>query len=82
MIEDLIELIQSYNPRLHYGIENSLLAKLNSAMAKLAEENTEEAKESLRSFINHVRAQSGKKITAAQAEELIEAAEEILEALE
>ena len=82
MIEGLIELIQSYNPRLHHGTENSLLSKLNDALGALAVEDTEEAKDSLKAFINHVRAQSGKKITAMQAEDLVEAAEEILEAIE
>jgi CSLREA domain-containing protein len=80
LIESLIELVKSFD--LHQGIENALLAKLNSALEAIEAGDTTEARESIQSFINQVRAQSGKKITADQSEVLIEAAEEILEALE
>lgn len=80
LIEDLIELVDSLN--LHHGIENALLAKLNAALAALEQGNTAEAKESIQSFINQVQAQSGKKITTAQAANLIAAAKEILEAMQ
>lgn len=80
LIEDLIELVKSY--KLHHGIENALLAKLKAALKALSEGDTEKARESIQSFINQVKAQKGKKITQAQASDLIEAAEEILIALE
>jgi FIMAH domain len=80
MIEELIETVQSFE--LHHGIENALLAKLNAALRKLANGNTEGARGSLGAFINQVEAQSGKKITVEQADELIAAANAILAALE
>jgi hypothetical protein len=80
LIGDLIERVQSFH--LQRGIENALLAKLNSALAALAEGDTAKVRESIESFINQVQAQSGKKITTEQAENLIEAANEIYEAMQ
>jgi FIMAH domain-containing protein len=80
MIENLIETIQAYNPRLPQGIENSLLSKLNNALAALGRGDTADARELLQAFINEVQAQGGKKISEVQADELIAAANEILAA--
>jgi len=55
----------------HNGIENSLLAKL-AAAERAAERGNEEAKQgSLGAFVNEVEAQTGKALTAEQAEQLI-----------
>jgi len=82
LIEDLIEYILGLE--LHNGIENSLIAKLNAAL-KLLEDDSEEndgaAVNILTAFINAVEAQSGKKIGQADADELIIAAEQIIEEL-
>lgn len=63
------------------GIENSLNAKLNSALKVLNDPNTGNdvaAINSLQAFINAVEAQSGKKITAKDATTLIDAANGIV----
>jgi hypothetical protein len=80
MIEDLSELVESYN--LPHGIENALLVNLNSALAALEVGDTERARERLQAFINQVEARRGNKLTAEQADALVEAAEAILAALE
>jgi len=80
MIENLTETIQAYNPRLQQGIENSLLSKLNNALATRAGA-TAEVRALVQAFINEVQAQRGKKISEMQADELIAAANEILAAL-
>lgn len=66
---------------LHQGTENSLLAKLNAALAALAAGDTKTACNNLDAFINEVQAQSGKKIPAPDAAALIKLAEEIKTAL-
>jgi hypothetical protein len=81
MIENLVETIQAYNPRLQQGIENSLLSKLNNALAALDEEHTAGARGLVEAFINEVQAERGKKISEVRADELIAAANEILAAL-
>ncbi len=78
-ITDLVELTESYN--LHRGIQSSLLAKLNSARRAFEAGNLGGARGSMNAFINHVEAQSGKKIPAQQATNLILSAEEIVELL-
>ncbi|MHC4159045.1 MAG: right-handed parallel beta-helix repeat-containing protein, partial [Planctomycetota bacterium] len=64
------------------GIENSLMAKLNSALAALEDKNENNdaaAINTLQAFINVVEAQRGKKIPQAEADALIAAAMEIIE---
>ena len=74
-INDLIELIESFGlPR---GPENSLITKLDDALAAVASGDTATACSSLTAFINESSAQSGKKLTADQAAQLITAAQEI-----
>ncbi len=66
------------------GIENSLLAKLDSALQKLEDDNENNdtaAINLLEAFIKTVEAQYGKKIPKANADVLIAAAQEIIELL-
>ena len=66
------------------GLENSLNATLDSALASLNDLNTNNdvaAVGKLGSFINKVEAQRGKKITDAQADELITDAQAIIDEL-
>ena len=74
-INDLITLVRSFN--LPAGTDSSLLAKLQDALAALAASDTATACDSLRAFINECSAQSGKKLTAEQADQLIAAATQI-----
>jgi hypothetical protein len=63
------------------GVTKSLRAKLNSAIAALADGDTAGACSALRAFISEVTAQTGKKITLVQAEMLIEEANSIRDLL-
>jgi len=74
-IEDLIALIESFN--LPDGTENSLVTKLQDALAAIGVSDTATACDSLSAFINECQAQSGKKITADQAGQLTNAANQI-----
>jgi probable HAF family extracellular repeat protein len=80
MIVDLIGQVMALN--LQQGIENSLDAKLNSALGALDDISTNNdaaAINTLEAFINAVEAQRGDKIpNEADAEALITAAEEII----
>jgi hypothetical protein len=75
-IQSLIVQVQSLG--LQKGTENSLLAKLNAALASVNRGNTESARGQLGAFINEVSAQSDKKIPAQQAAALIAAAQLII----
>ena len=70
-IQALTALVQSFN--LQQGAGTSLNAKLQSALTG----NTTSACNKLAAFINEVQAQSGKKLTPAQASQLIAAASQI-----
>jgi hypothetical protein len=74
-ITDLIALVQSFN--LPGGIANSLITKLQDALAAIAASDTAMACDSLTAFINECQAQSGKKLTADQANQLINSANQI-----
>ncbi len=66
------------------GLGNSLLAKLDTALQKLADDNDKNdvaAINSLQAFINAVEAQSGKKISQEDADTLIAAAQQIIDIL-
>jgi hypothetical protein len=78
-IEDLTDLIEGLN--LPVGTASSLITKLQNALTAIDAGDTATACDSLTAFINATRAQSGKKLTAAQAADLITAAEEIKLAL-
>jgi hypothetical protein len=64
--EDLITEIEILN--LPAGTENSLTSKLDNALTKLEQGNTNAAISQLNAFINQVNAQAGKKISQADAD--------------
>jgi hypothetical protein len=74
-VNDLIAVIGSFN--LHDGTENSLISKLQDALAAINSSDTATACASLTAFINASQAQSGKKLTAAQVKQLVDAATEV-----
>lgn len=74
-LNDLIALVQSFN--LHDGTEASLITKLQDALAAVNGSNTPTACDSLTAFINASQAQSGKKLTADQVNQLVAAATQI-----
>jgi hypothetical protein len=59
-----------------------LVAKINAALAALANGDTAGAAENVQGFIDHVNSQRGKKLSDDRADQLVAAAVEILEALE
>lgn len=67
-IQNLIKKVESFG--LSYGITNSLTVKLRHALDALNAGNTARACDNLAAFINHVSAQSGKKLTTEQATEI------------
>ena len=71
-MQDVVEL------NLNTGIENNLNAKLDAALNALNHNNDQVAINVLQAFINTVQAQSGKKIDASDAADLIAAAEKII----
>jgi hypothetical protein len=71
-IGDLADLVETLE--LHHGIENSLLAKLQTALDAVNAGDVATACAALNDFINAVSAQAGKMITDEQASRLIEAA--------
>jgi hypothetical protein len=82
LLNELIGQVQSLG--LHHGIENSLLAKLGAAVLILGDlqpDNDHAAANVLGAFIRHVQAQNGKKISSADADALIDAADQIIELL-
>ena len=74
-LNDLIALVQSFN--LHDGTEASLITKLQEALAAVNASDTATACDSLTAFINASQAQSGKKLTADQTRQLVDAAAQI-----
>ena len=74
-IADLSDLIESLN--LPPGTASSLITKLQNALTAIDAGDTATACDSLTSFINQCRAQSGKKLTTDQANQLITAATQI-----
>ena len=71
-VDDLITLVRSFN--LPPGTANSLITKLQSALAAIDASDTATACSYLTSFTNECAAQSGKKLTADQATQLINSA--------
>jgi hypothetical protein len=81
-IRALARLVEGYG--LGAGLGNALDAKLQGALAALEAANAaarQDAANKLQAFINAVEAQRGKRLTAAQADQLITSAQEILAAL-
>ncbi len=73
------------NLNLQQGIENSLVAKLQTAIGALSDVNSNNdlvAINSLNAFINAVQAQSGNQIPQADAADLIASAQAIIELLQ
>jgi hypothetical protein len=78
-ITDLQSVVQSMN--LPKGLTTALDRKLQQAIGAVNAGNTARACGSLGSFINQVRAQAGSKLTQAQADQLIDAANQIRQAV-
>jgi hypothetical protein len=76
-IQNLFDDIQDLQD-LPEGTENNLLSKLDSALDCIESGNDNAASNILNAFINAVEAQSGKKFTIEQANDLIAAAQKIL----
>jgi hypothetical protein len=74
-ISDLQDLVASMG--IHHGITNALESKLQNALDALAADDTAAACYWMQSFVGLVNAQTGKKITAGQAMQLIDAATDI-----
>jgi hypothetical protein len=74
-LSDLIALVRSF--KLHDGTEASLISKLQDAIGAVNNSDTATACDSLTAFINASQAQSGKKLTANQVGQLIDAAAQI-----
>ena len=74
-IDDVTELVESFD--LPPGTENSLKSKLQNAIAAIEASDTATACSCLTAFINECQAQSGKKLTTAQATQLINSASQI-----
>ncbi|HXH42086.1 MAG TPA: FG-GAP-like repeat-containing protein, partial [Thermoanaerobaculia bacterium] len=72
---NLITLVQSLN--LNGGTGTSLTTTLTNAINSFASGNTTSACNQIDAFISQVQAQSGKKLTTAQADQLIAAANQI-----
>ena len=81
-IQQMIDTINGYDPPLQRGIARALIAKLEDALGCLEAGDIDGAKEKLRAFMNHVRAQSGKHLSPAVADELINAAMDIVAAID
>ena len=78
--QKLIETIRTWN--LPKGTENSLTSKLQNAIQSLENGQQNAAINKLNAFINEVKAQSGKKLTNAQADALIAEAQRIINTIQ
>ena len=77
--EDLVSEVEALD--LPHGTENSLVSKLQAAIDSLDRGQENAAANQLSAFINQVEAQRGKKISDAEADALIAAAQAIIDAL-
>jgi len=75
-VQDLINKVDGLG--LPKGIEQALLAKLDTAEKKIIQEQYTPARNTLNAFINQVNAQRGKTLTSAQANDLIATAQRII----
>ncbi len=78
-VHALIKTVNSFH--LEHGIQNSLDSQLQAVLADLHANQPRQARDDLRGFINHVKALAGKKLTQAQAQQLLQAADNILSVL-
>lgn len=74
-LEDLVALVRSFG--LPHGIENSLVVKAQNSLAAVNAGNLASACGPLQAFISEAAGQSGKALTAAQANQLMVAANRI-----
>ena len=74
-IADLQDLVASMG--IHHGITNALESKLQNALDALAADDTAGACDWMQSFLNLVNAQTGKKISSGDAQQLTDAANDI-----
>ena len=74
-IADLVASVEALD--LHHGIENSLVKKLTNAQRNLDRDDLSGACDKLGAFIGQVEAQSGRKIDADDASDLIAEAEAV-----
>jgi probable HAF family extracellular repeat protein len=79
LLDDLTGLVRSFS--LPKGIENSLIVKLQNAQNALAGGDADTARHLLSTFIKEVNAQTGKTLTAAQADQLVAGTNAIIAAL-
>jgi len=78
-VSELIKFVESFN--LKQGIENSLDAKLQNALAALDAANAglrQDAINKMQAFINSVEAQRGNALTDDQADSLVDIANAII----
>ena len=80
-IDDLIQDVEDLDDDLKQGPKNSLKRKLQNAKKALNKGNVVDAVQKIDDFINEVMAQSGKKISVSDADDLIAAANAILDAI-
>ncbi|NIN53499.1 MAG: hypothetical protein GTN80_10315 [Nitrososphaeria archaeon] len=78
-IDNLLEIIDSLD--LPDGIKGALSVKLNHAQTKLEMNKFKTSSNMLNAFINHVKAQQGKKISAEEADAIIAEAQRIIDSL-
>lgn len=74
-VDDLIALVRSFN--LPDGTETSLLTKLQDALAAISASDTATACDALTAFINASQAQTDKKLTPDQVNQLVSAATQL-----
>jgi 6-phosphogluconolactonase (cycloisomerase 2 family) len=82
LIQQMIDTINGYDPPLQRGIARALIAKLEDALGCLEAGDIDGAKEKLRAFMYHVRAQSGKHLSPEVADELTNAAMNVVAAID
>ena len=78
-LRTLLDRVSAYG--LHHGLSNALRAKLKAATASWSRGQTAAAFNQLGAFANQVTAQRGKRLTPAQADELLDAVQEIMDRL-
>jgi len=79
LIADLIAQIQAMN--ISGGVGNALMSKLENALANFQAGDTQGALGLLNAFIQQVEAQRGKKLTNAEADQLVAGAQALIDAI-
>jgi probable HAF family extracellular repeat protein len=78
-VHSVIDRLRTYG--LPHGLTNALGVKLTAAIASWSRGRSGAAFNQLRAFVNEVNAQRGKKLTKAQADELLTAVQQIMSEL-